>query len=39
MVNEISVFVNEIKFFGTKYALRKNYLKPLDKMGFEYVDF
>ena len=29
---------NEIKFFGTKYALRKNYLKPLGKMGFEYTD-
>ena len=28
---------NEIKFFGTKYALRKNYLKPLAKMEFGYV--
>lgn len=28
---------NEIKFFGTKYALRKNYLKPLGKMEFGYV--
>ena len=30
---------NEVKFFGTKYALRKNYLKPLGKMEFGYVDF
>ena len=29
---------NEVKFFGTKYALRKNYLKPLGKMEFEYTD-
>ena len=28
---------NEIKFFGTKYALRKNYLKPLAKMEFGYL--
>ena len=29
---------NEIKFFGTKYALRKNYLKPLAKMEFGFLD-
>ena len=28
---------NEVRFFGTKYALRKNYLKPLAKMEFSNI--
>lgn len=28
---------NEVKFFGTQYALRKNYLKPLAKKEFGYT--